>query len=83
VAILACILGIVGLVGVQWDIGNAHKEINRANDWIFGEHNRGDKTEREQIVSEPYDHPYRRGIPFQSALMIFLIGGAGLVFVFI
>jgi len=83
VAILACILGIVGLIGVQWDIGNAHREINKADDWIFGEHNKSDKTEREQIVGEPYEYPYRRGIPFQLALMMFLIGGAALVFVFI
>jgi hypothetical protein len=83
VAILACILGIVGLIGLQWDIGNAHREINKADDWIFGEHNKSDKTEREQIVGEPYEYPYRRGILFQSALIMFLIGGAALVFVFI
>ena len=82
-ALLAGAVGIIGLLVVQYDIGETRKAINTANEYIFGKFNKDDKTEREKIIREPYKHPYRRGVLFLLAVTIFLIGGAVLVWRFI
>ena len=86
-AVSACICGIFLLLNIQRDMGRIRKQIDEANEWIFG--SVGEKTETlegKHIVGpsalKNNCAPYLQGWEFLVGFILVLISGAGLVIYF-
>jgi hypothetical protein len=84
---LALVAGIVGVgcvLTVQKHLRELRGELDKANDWIFGEFKEGDQTERGQIVGRSTgEEGSWRDLPFLSSFLMVLIVGALLCWLFI
>src|SRR5262249_11131518 len=83
-AVVACIVGFVHLAVVELHMLGQRKETKRAIKFIFGEYGgEDDDTERAQIIGPDDSGSFWRDLPFLSAFVLVVLGGAVLVWHFI
>jgi len=68
---------LVALAYVQCDLGKARKDLDEVDCAIFG------KKEYEKLKRQREPFPYKRGLPFTSALVLVLVTGAVILFFYL